>query len=514
MNKPDPSPGNESVDEPSQTASTKSAKHDLKDSEKDYPVADVQSKVSFGDLFDGSKFWLLTLACMILAIGLVWWSLPARGIEVVIHFPEGHGLEAEDVVRFRGIDVGQVEKVSLNPKLDAVDVTVQLKPFAKSLAREGTRFWIVRPELSIRGISGLDTAVGHKYVGLIPGEEGGSFQSEFRGLEDSPPDALSENGIELIFRGEKSHSVVSGSPVTFRGVEIGRILSVGLSSDSRYVDVRARIYQKFKQLVTTNTKVWANSGVNIDFKFGQGLMLNTESLETIARGGVSLLTIRNGGKPIQSGHVFVLNAKPEPEWFESANNFRASKFELRGAMPLLLKWTSSARILGGPKESMVSGIPFRTRNGETALLVPGDVYGTPRKLEAGSMRIGPAGSNAAVKIEPNDELRAQPMVKLSIPKDMASSKLDASSDFRIPEQAEDCIAVRGSLPGSSSDYVHYSIDAVSVGENWELVNFTGDVELWHGTPVLSNQDGKVIGMLLVTGRGRAEIARINSALLD
>ncbi len=82
-----------------------------------------------------------TRMCLIVAIGVAWWSLPQRGVTVEVHFPDGHGLEAEDAVRFRGIDVGIVEKVSLNSELSGVDVTVNLLPFAEPLAREGTRFW-------------------------------------------------------------------------------------------------------------------------------------------------------------------------------------------------------------------------------------------------------------------------------------------------------------------------------------------------------------------------------------
>lgn len=481
-----------------------------------FPTAKVNTRVSFGDLFRGSRFWLLTLACMVLAIGLVWWSMPSKGFEIIVHFPEGHGLEAEDAVRFRGIDVGSVKKVSLNPQLDAVDVTIQLKPFAKPLAREGTRFWIVRPELSISGISGLDTAVGHKYVGLIPGDEGGPFKREFRGLEESPPESLAESGIELIFRGEKRHSISAGSPVAFRGVEIGRILTVGLSSDSRHVDIRARIYHEYRQLITTNTVVWANSGVNLDYKFGQGLMLNTESLETIARGGVSLLTISNGGSPVSSGHVLTLHARPEVEWFEAANNVRATSIELRGAIPLRLRWTSTARILGGEKERTISGIPIVEKDGSTSIFVPGDIYTAPKRLEEGSLKIGPVNSDELfVSIEPSEELTSQPIVKLAVPKSFCNNWLAAPRDFRQPETAENCIAVRVSAPDSAdSALVHYSIDAAIVGEDWQLVNFSEDEDLWHGTPVLSNEDGKVIGMLSVTGRGRAGILLIDSELFQ
>ena len=206
------------------------------------PTALVRpSRLSQAADFTGTYMWVVALVCLLIAIALVAWSLPERGININIHFPEGHGLESEDAVRFRGINVGIVEEVQLNPGLTGVDVRVNLKPFAQELAREGTRFWIVRPELSLAGISGLETAVGHKYIGLLPGEPDAAFQRSFQGLAASPPEAFAAGGMEIIIRGDRKHSVSNGAPVTCRGVEIGRILSVGLSQDGRFVDVPARI---------------------------------------------------------------------------------------------------------------------------------------------------------------------------------------------------------------------------------------------------------------------------------
>ena len=266
------------------------------------PTANIgPSRVGFSDILRGSYMWLVALVCLGVAIGVAWWSMPEQGIEITIRFPEGHGLAAEDPVRFRGIDVGVVEEVKLNNELSGVDVHVNLSPFAEPLAREGTRFWIVRPQLSLGGVSGLETAVGHKYIGLIPGDPKGEWKSVFDGLINAPADALENEGIEILLRGEKRNSVTSGSPVSFRGVEIGRVLSVELSPDGLKVDARLRIYAKFTKLVTSESKFWASSGIDATFSPISGLRLEMESIETLVQGGVSMLTIANGGVPIKTG---------------------------------------------------------------------------------------------------------------------------------------------------------------------------------------------------------------------
>ena len=67
------------------------------------------------------------------------------------------------------------------------------------------------------------------------------------------------------------------------------------------MDIRAKIFEKYRKLVTTKTRFWAISGVDLDISIGGGLKLNTESLETLARGGVALLVVENGGQPGETG---------------------------------------------------------------------------------------------------------------------------------------------------------------------------------------------------------------------
>lgn len=470
----------------------------------------------------GTYMWVVALMCLLIAIGLVAWSLPARGINIDIHFPEGHGLEAEDAVRFRGIDVGIVEEVQLNSDLTGVDVRVNLKPFAHELAREGTRFWIVRPELSLAGISGLDTAVGHKYIGLLPGDPEAGFQRSFQGLTASPPDAFAVGGMEIIIRGDRKHSVSTGSPVTCRGVEIGRILSVGLSQDGRFVDVRARIFEKYTSLVTTKSKFWATSGVDFDFSLGDGIKLDMESLETIARGGVSMLTIENGGQAVKPGQVFSLYSKPEDGWYQAASLVSTTDVKLRGVLQLEARWQHRGLLGESIKQATFNGIPIRTGSGKSALLVPSDMLRLPKKGVAGSLSISPlgfAGSPLQMMESPpageDESSGAQRVAMLPVPANFSSNWLNDHAT-RTPDAIEDCLAVRASGDTRKLTYLHYPIEKLDItetAEGWELNSFDGDRDVWHGSPVLAASDGKLIGVLLI-GRRQSIIVTFKPNMLD
>jgi hypothetical protein len=209
-----------------------------------------------------SRMWLVTLACLALAVGLTWHSLDAPGHEIVIRFPEGHGLKPGDVLRYRGIDIGHVESVQLNQALEGIDVNAVLDSSASAIACEGSRFWIVRPQLDFTGVSGLETAVGAKYIAVIPGHTK-TKQSQFEGLSGRPPDGLGRDGIEIILRGDHRFGVHAGSPLTWRGVEVGQVLSSSLSPDALHIDTRVRIQDSYRRLLSRNSKFWVTSGIHM-----------------------------------------------------------------------------------------------------------------------------------------------------------------------------------------------------------------------------------------------------------
>ena len=478
------------------------------------PIAVVgPSGISFSDMLRGSYMWLVALLCFVVAVGVAWWSMPEQGISITIHFPDGHGLAVEDTVRFRGIVVGVVEEVKLNRELSGVDVVVNLSSFAEPLAREGTRFWIVRPKLGLGGISGLETAVGNKYIGLIPGDPEGGWKSSFDGLADVPADALENHGIEILLQGEKRSSVAAGSPVTYRGVVIGRVLSVGLSPDGLKVDVRLRILEKFTKLVTSESKFWASGGIDASFSpLSGGLTLEMESIETLVQGGVSVLTIADGGRPINPGDDFVLHVAPKNDWFEQAAQVQASDVQRRGAIPLEVVWDQKG-FLGrvSKRTKNIIGTHFQIDSNDFAM-IPADVFVLPEKGIPGSLQVGLANHPEA-RVPVKAETLADSdiaLVPLPAPTDFVYPKPIASNEMRVPDSPESCLAIRANGEFDDLRYLSLSIDAKDIGDDWVVNNFDGDRSVWHGTPVLSESDDKLIGILIV-GEKEARISILSEA---
>ena len=178
----------------------------------------------------------------------------------MIEFPQGHGLKPGDALRYRGIDIGYVSKVELSGSLSGVEVHIELDQAADSVARQGSRFWIVRPQIDLTGVSGLETAVGSKYVAVIPGDAAGPVERRFQGMANRPPDSLGDAGIEIVLRGDDRYGLGPGTPVTWRGVEVGQVIDSRLAPDALHVDTRIHIRQPHRRLLGRNQNSGSPAG--------------------------------------------------------------------------------------------------------------------------------------------------------------------------------------------------------------------------------------------------------------
>lgn len=235
--------------------------------------------------------------------------------EILIHFPAGEGLEVGDPVRYLGIAVGEVVNVELDQELAGVNVAVRLLGTARQLARTGTQFWIERPRLDVTEIRGLETLVGGRYIAMQPAADDNPVGTDFIGLAQAPPLPRRDGSLEIELDAASRLGLVRGAPVSYRGLEVGRVAHVALASDGASVKVGVIIDTQYAELVRTNSKWWALGGIELDAGLG-GIQVSIESLSAWLRGGIAFATPPNPAEQVVTGHRFVLEAEPQSEWLQ------------------------------------------------------------------------------------------------------------------------------------------------------------------------------------------------------
>lgn len=256
--------------------------------------------------------WLIPLGAIALCVWFVYRDYIATGPLITIYFHDASGLEENNTsLRYLGATAGQVKSIELMKDNQRVKVTVRLAGFAAQLARQGSIFWIVRPELKVGGITGLRTIISGEYVSVRPGS--GPRTNNFVGAEKEPIDE--EPGeLKLTFLAPSLSSLQERSGIFYFGIQVGEVTSYQLSSDGQGVTVHARIEKAYAPLVRVNSKFWNAGGLNFTFGLFHGAEISAESPKTLLSGGIEFATPPQLGALATDGAVFRLYDKPDDAW--------------------------------------------------------------------------------------------------------------------------------------------------------------------------------------------------------
>ncbi len=442
-----------------------------------------------------SWLWLLPL----LAIGLVGWigyqAWSQRGVVITIQLDRGHGLEPEADVRYRGITVGIVEAVELAEDLDGIVVKARLNREAKHLARAGARIWVVRPRLGIRGVAGLDTVVGPRYLAILPGE--GPAQHRFVGLGGQPIlEETAAGDLDVILESTRRGNLRPGSPVRYRQVAVGVIASVGLTADGGAVEARAHIFKAYAQLIRPSTKFWSAGGV--EAKVGlRGLSVQLDSVESLVLGGVALATPPNGGEVVRTGHRFTLASEPQEEWLTWQPLVAIGSSLLPPGAPMAAPMRAT---LGGTKAGIFKskrsyqGWVLQTDRG---LLGPVELLKPNEKLDRASVVLEVAGNTVPLTADPIWSSGGLALLDAKV-----SDQIWPTHRRRTPKQPEDCLAI---ADPAATPLPLVPARLTSTPNGWTIDPAVAIDASWHGACVLAKSDGTLIGMILVAD-GTARVA--------
>ncbi|MEZ5528342.1 MAG: MlaD family protein [Porticoccaceae bacterium] len=270
---------------------------------EEFPIPEVRPRRGI------SIVWLLPFIAVAIGAWLVFQSIVEGDIEAYLKFPSGEGLVAgKTEVKYQGITVGVVREFRVAPDLHGVIATVDFDRAVEHALTEGAQFWMVSPEISVMGVSGLNTLVSGSYIAALPGPAGAPAARNFTVLEKAPAGIFNRDGLRLKLLSEDLGSLHRGSPVHYRKFHVGEIEDYVLLEDGSGVELHVFIEQPYVDLIKTKTRFWNSSGIEIDGSLS-GLHVRTQSLASIVAGGIAFFTPESAADaslPVEDGARFRL----------------------------------------------------------------------------------------------------------------------------------------------------------------------------------------------------------------
>ena len=236
--------------------------------------------------------WIVPLLAAIAGGIYMYRYYQRRGPELRIRFEDAAGIRVgETPLTVHGVRIGTVEEVDLTPNAESAIVHVRIQRNALDVAKDGSIFWMVRPDVFGGQITGLGTIISGPYIEVIPGDGAQTF--DFAGMEHPP--LILGDGIKIIVHASQLGKLDLNTPLFYRGIHVGQVQDIRLGDDSRSANLTIFVEKRYARLVRSDSQFWRVKGADVSGGLLGGLDGHLGSLQSLLGGGLALATPEASG---------------------------------------------------------------------------------------------------------------------------------------------------------------------------------------------------------------------------
>ena len=230
-----------------------------------------------------TSIWIVPIIALIVALWLVWQHYSRLGPEIRIIFPKNEGLQAgQSQIKYKDVPVGKVTKIELTEDGKGVIVYAQMKKMASEYLNETTKFWIVKPEVGVSGVSGLETLISGTYINMYA-QKKVQNKEQFYGLTHTY--RKNTEGEYFILTAPEAYTVTKNTPVYFKNLQVGQVEYVTIGLDGKSIEFIIFIDRRYVPYVHKDSKFWVMSTFDVDVSSGR-VDLNIAPLPHLVRSGI------------------------------------------------------------------------------------------------------------------------------------------------------------------------------------------------------------------------------------
>ena len=214
-----------------------------------------------------TSIWIIPFIAMMIAGWLAYQYYRDLGPKITIIFEKNEGLVAgQSYIKYRNVPLGKVEKITLQKDGEGVVVTARMDKEATKYLNDSSKFWIVKPEFGVSGISGLDTLLSGTYIGMYA-TKSNELKTDFVGLNHPFHKDIAQGEYLLLKTAQLDSSVKVGTPIYFKNIKVGQVEYIVLDSD-KIVNIVIYIKKDYKEFIGTDSKFWVRSILNAEYNNG------------------------------------------------------------------------------------------------------------------------------------------------------------------------------------------------------------------------------------------------------
>ncbi|MFN3455717.1 MAG: MlaD family protein, partial [Pseudobdellovibrio sp.] len=183
--------------------------------------------------------WLFPIVALLIITSMYIHERNEEGTYITINFKSADGLiEGRTPVKYRGVTIGTIQSIKITEDDTSVDALVEIKKEYHKYVVKNSRFWLVEPQISLSGISGLSTLKDGVYIAVEPGPLNGDYQDNFK-ISTAPSAKFEKpNLVSYFLKTNHLKSITINDQINYRGVPIGQVVGVSLGKHGAYASVQ------------------------------------------------------------------------------------------------------------------------------------------------------------------------------------------------------------------------------------------------------------------------------------
>lgn len=200
---------------------------------------------------------------------------------ITLRIKENHNIKTTSKLYYKNIAIANVKKITLD---NSVIIKIEGEKKYQYLFGENSKIYLKGTKISLDSIENLSSTVLGDNLYLIA-DKNNNFKSKYTLDSINPNDTHYEKGLRVQLRAKESKNITVGSPIYYKGFEVGEIYDADLINDGEYINFDLFIKEKYKNIVKTNSKFY--KATIIDMKVGLfGAKIKMGSAKSMLKGGI------------------------------------------------------------------------------------------------------------------------------------------------------------------------------------------------------------------------------------
>ena len=269
---------------------------------KQIPIVEESNKFNFF-----TSIWIVPFIALIIAGWLAYQYFSELGPQIRIVFPENAGLQAgQSHIKYRNVPIGTVQKIELQEDGEGIVVVARMDKTASPYLNKSSKFWIVKPEVGIGGVSGLDTLISGTYINMYAEKE---EETQYSFLGQSYAYRDDSKGEYFVLNIPQGSNIVKvGTPIYLKNIKVGQVEYIVLALDNSSVDVIVYIENNYTPYVRTDSNFWVRSTFAVSLNNGR-VDMSIAPVTDLIQGAIEFSSQQKGLKcNVPNGHIFKLYA--------------------------------------------------------------------------------------------------------------------------------------------------------------------------------------------------------------